>query len=177
MKSDSQKVSFVEKVGYRSGWLSCKLSISNANYLFSLFYTDIYGLKKPMMHQLWCLQWVWRPHFFQSHYWCFGRPYYPNKSKISPHGLFVYKPITGVVAFLSFSTPHFEYKGKLIYAAVTYTFLLLLYASSNLPYSALSGVITGDMGERNSISSSFCGGYICAVFCSGFYAPDYWSCW
>jgi len=28
-----------------------------------------------------------------------------------------------------------------------------LYASSNLPYSALSGVITGDMGERNSISS------------------------
>jgi len=29
----------------------------------------------------------------------------------------------------------------------------MLYASSNLPYSALSGVITGDMGERNSISS------------------------
>ena len=28
-----------------------------------------------------------------------------------------------------------------------------LYASSNLPYSALSGVITGDMKERNSISS------------------------
>jgi Na+/melibiose symporter-like transporter len=28
-----------------------------------------------------------------------------------------------------------------------------MYASSNLPYAALSGVITGDMGERNSISS------------------------
>ena len=30
---------------------------------------------------------------------------------------------------------------------------MLLNASSNLPYSALSGVITGDLSERNSISS------------------------
>jgi Na+/melibiose symporter-like transporter len=36
---------------------------------------------------------------------------------------------------------------------VTYTLLLLLYASNNLPYSALSGVITGDMKERNSLSA------------------------
>ena len=54
---------------------------------------------------------------------------------------------------LAFSTPHFSYKGKLIYAVVTYTLLLLLYAANNLPYSALSGVITGDMKERNSLSS------------------------
>jgi Na+/melibiose symporter-like transporter len=40
-----------------------------------------------------------------------------------------------------------------MYAVVTYTLLLLLYASNNLPYSALSGVITGNMGERNSLSS------------------------
>ena len=54
---------------------------------------------------------------------------------------------------MAFSTPNFSYNGKVIYAVITYTLLLLLYASSNLPYSALSGVITGDMKERNSISS------------------------
>ena len=54
---------------------------------------------------------------------------------------------------LAFSTPHFSYQGKIIYAVVTYTLLLLLYAANNLPYSALSGVITGDMDERNSLSS------------------------
>ena len=54
---------------------------------------------------------------------------------------------------MAFSTPNFSYDGKVIYAVITYTLLLLLYASSNLPYSALSGVITGDMKERNSISS------------------------
>jgi Na+/melibiose symporter-like transporter len=36
---------------------------------------------------------------------------------------------------------------------VTYTLLLLLYAANNLPYGALSGVITGDMKERNSMSA------------------------
>jgi GPH family glycoside/pentoside/hexuronide:cation symporter len=61
--------------------------------------------------------------------------------------------LLALLHLLAFSTPNFSYKGKLIYAAVTYTFLLLMYASSNLPYSALSGVLTGDMGERNSISS------------------------
>jgi Na+/melibiose symporter-like transporter len=59
----------------------------------------------------------------------------------------------GVVALLAFSTPDFSYKGKLIYAVVTYTLLLLLYAANNLPYGALSGVITGDMKERNSMSA------------------------
>ena len=59
----------------------------------------------------------------------------------------------GITAVLAFTTPDFSYNGKVIYAVVTYTLLLLLYAGSNLPYSALSGVITGDMKERNSISA------------------------
>ncbi|MEJ2114312.1 MAG: MFS transporter, partial [Flavobacteriaceae bacterium] len=59
----------------------------------------------------------------------------------------------GVMALLAFTTPDFSYKGKVIYAVVTYTLLLLLYAANNLPYSALSGVITGDMAERNSMSA------------------------
>jgi Na+/melibiose symporter-like transporter len=59
----------------------------------------------------------------------------------------------GVTSVLAFTTPDFSYNGKVIYAVITYTLLLLLYAGSNLPYSALSGVITGDMKERNSISS------------------------
>jgi Na+/melibiose symporter-like transporter len=59
----------------------------------------------------------------------------------------------GVIALLAFTTPHFSYNGKVIYAVITYAFLLLFYAANNLPYSALSGVITGDMKERNSMSA------------------------
>jgi sugar (glycoside-pentoside-hexuronide) transporter len=59
----------------------------------------------------------------------------------------------GVVSLLAFRTPDFAYSGKVIYAVITYALLLLLYAANNLPYSALSGVITGDMKERNSIGA------------------------
>jgi Na+/melibiose symporter-like transporter len=72
--------------------------------------------------------------------------------KFRPWILWTAVPL-GIISVMAFSTPDFSYKGKVIYAVVTYTLLLLLYATSNLPYSALSGVITGNMKERNSISS------------------------
>ncbi len=72
--------------------------------------------------------------------------------KFRPWILWTAVPL-GIVSVLAFSTPDFSYRGKVIYAVITYTLLLLLYAASNLPYSALSGVITGSMKERNSISS------------------------
>src|SRR5690606_8658500 len=72
--------------------------------------------------------------------------------KFRPWILFTAIPL-GICALLAFSTPDFSYKGKMIYAAATYSLLLLLYAANNLPYAALSGVITGDMKERNSLSS------------------------
>jgi Na+/melibiose symporter-like transporter len=59
----------------------------------------------------------------------------------------------GVIALLAFSTPGFSDTGKIIYAFVTYFLLVIIYSANNLPYSALSGVITGDMKQRNSLSS------------------------
>jgi GPH family glycoside/pentoside/hexuronide:cation symporter len=36
---------------------------------------------------------------------------------------------------------------------ITYILLVLFYSANNLPYAALSGVLTGNIAERNSISS------------------------
>jgi sugar (glycoside-pentoside-hexuronide) transporter len=59
----------------------------------------------------------------------------------------------GIMGFLTFVTPDFASGGKLIYAYVTYIALMMVYSANNLPYSALSGVMTGDLGERTSLSS------------------------
>jgi Na+/melibiose symporter-like transporter len=59
----------------------------------------------------------------------------------------------GIVAFLAFTTPPFGPQGKLLYAYITYIALMMVYSANNLPYSALSGVITGDLTERTSLSS------------------------
>jgi len=53
----------------------------------------------------------------------------------------------------TFATPDFGVSGKLWYAGVTYLLLVMIYSANNLPYSALSGVLTGSMAERNSLSS------------------------
>ena len=59
----------------------------------------------------------------------------------------------GIMGFLAFSTPDLSPSGKLIYAYVTYIVLMTVYSANNLPYSALSGVMTGDVVERTSLSS------------------------
>lgn len=59
----------------------------------------------------------------------------------------------GVLSLLAFSTPQLGVQGKIIYALGTYGLLMLVYAANNLPYSALSGVLTGSMAQRNSLSA------------------------
>lgn len=152
MKSTSQKLSFVEKVGYSLGDLAANLVFQTLITYLAYFYTDIYGLKTTDASLIMLSVGLLAAFIFNPIIGILADRTNSKWGKFRPWILYTAIPL-GVVALLAFSTPHFEYKGKLIYAAVTYTLLLLLYASSNLPYSALSGVITGDMSERNSISS------------------------
>lgn len=152
MKSISQKVSFLEKVGYSLGDLAANLVFQTLITYLAYFYTDIYGLKNTDASIVMLSVGLVAAFLFNPIIGVLADRTNSRWGKFRPWILYTAIPL-GVVAFLAFSTPHFAYKGKLIYAAVTYTLLLLLYASSNLPYSALSGVITGDMSERNSISS------------------------
>ncbi len=59
----------------------------------------------------------------------------------------------GLVCVLAYSSPDLSHNGKLIYAAVTYTLLTLLYTVVNIPYCALGGVITDNPTQRISLQS------------------------
>jgi sugar (glycoside-pentoside-hexuronide) transporter len=52
---------------------------------------------------------------------------------------------------LAYTAPDFDYNGKLIWAIITYNALMMIYTANNIPYSALTGVMTGDMAERASL--------------------------
>lgn len=151
-KPENQCISFFEKVGYSLGDLAANLVFQTLITYLAYFYTDIYGLQNTDASIVMLSVGLVAAFLFNPIIGVLADRTISRWGKFRPWILYTAIPL-GVVAFLAFSTPDFEYKGKLIYAAVTYTFLLLLYASSNLPYSALSGVITGNMSERNSISS------------------------
>ena len=152
MSQLSQKISVLEKIGYSLGDLAANLVFQTLITYLAYFYTDIYGLKNTDASIIMLSVGLVAAFIFNPIIGLLADRTRSKWGKFRPWILFTAIPL-GVIALLAFSTPHFSYKGKLIYAAVTYTLLLLMYASSNLPYAALSGVLTGDMGERNSLSS------------------------
>jgi glycoside/pentoside/hexuronide:cation symporter, GPH family len=152
MSLPTQKLSVLEKVGYSFGDLAANLVFQTLVMYLSYFYTDIYGLKPNDAALVTFIVGMIAAFGFNPIVGALADRTVSKWGKFRPWILFTSIPL-GVVALLAFTTPDFSYKGKMIYAVVTYTLLLLLYAANNLPYSALSGVITGDMKDRNSMSS------------------------
>jgi len=148
----SQKLSVFEKVGYSLGDLAANLVFQTLVTYLAYFYTDIYGLKANDASAIILTVGLIAAFGFNPIIGAIADRTVSRWGKFRPWILFTAIPL-GVIALLAFTTPDFSYKGKMIYAVVTYTLLLLLYAANNLPYSALSGVITGDMKERNSMSA------------------------
>ncbi|HEX9602088.1 MAG TPA: glycoside-pentoside-hexuronide (GPH):cation symporter, partial [Mariniflexile sp.] len=148
----SQKLSIKEKIGYSLGDLAANLVFQTLMTYLAYFYTDIYGLKTNHASVIMLVVGLVAAFGFNPIIGALADRTVSKWGKFRPWILWTSIPL-GVIALLAFSTPNFEYKGKVIYAVVTYTLLLLLYAANNLPYSALSGVITGNMADRNSLSS------------------------
>ncbi len=152
MSESNVKLSLREKIGYSLGDLSANLVFQTLITYLAFFYTDIYGLKNNDASIIMLSVGLVAAFLFNPIIGALADRTKSRWGKFRPWILYTAVPL-GVVAMLAFTTPNFAYKGKVIYAAATYTLLLLLYASNNLPYAALSGVLTGDMAERNSISS------------------------
>ena len=152
MNLSSQKLSIKEKIGYSLGDLAANLVFQTLMTYLAYFYTDIYGLSPTHSSIIMLIVGLIAAFIFNPIIGALADRTHTKWGKFRPWILWTSVPL-GVIALLAFTTPDFSYQGKVIYAIVTYSFLLLLYAANNLPYSALSGVITGDMSERNSMSS------------------------
>ena len=152
MKNQTQNLSITEKVGYSLGDLAANLVFQTLMTYLAYFYTDIYGLKANDASAIMLTVGLVAAFGFNPVIGALADRTQSKWGKFRPWVLFTAIPL-GAVALLAFSTPDFSYKGKVMYAVATYTLLLLLYAANNLPYAALSGVITGDMKDRNSLSA------------------------
>lgn len=152
MTSYSEKLSIREKIGYSLGDLAANLVFQTLMTYLAYFYTDIYGLDANDATAIIFTVGTIAAFGFNPIVGAIADRTNSKWGKFRPWILWTAIPL-GIISVLAFSTPNFDYQGKVVYAVITYTLLLLLYAASNLPYSALSGVITGDMKERNSISS------------------------
>jgi GPH family glycoside/pentoside/hexuronide:cation symporter len=145
------KLSVLEKLGYSLGDLAANLIFQTLMTFLAFFYTDIYKIPAGTASLI-ILGGGLFGAFFNVVMGAIADRTHTRWGKFRPWILWTAIPF-GVMAMLAFSTPHFGENGKIIYALLTYFLLVIIYSANNLPYSALSGVITGDMKERNSLSS------------------------
>lgn len=115
------------------------------------FYTDVFGLTAATAGTLLLVGRFWDA-IFDPMMGVIADRTQTRWGKFRPWVLWSAIPFA-VMYFLAFYTPDFGDTGKVIYAFVTYILLMTVYSVNNLPYSALNGVMTGDVNERTSLSS------------------------
>ncbi|MFC7292834.1 MFS transporter [Hirschia litorea] len=153
MKEQSDhKLSVVEKVGYATGDLAANLVFQTLMTFLAFFYTDIYNLPTATSTMIISTVGISAALLINPIMGLIADRTNTKWGKFRPWILWTAIPF-GLIAILTFRTPDLGEQGKVIYAFVTYTMLLAIYAANNLPYAALSGVLTGNMSERNSLSA------------------------
>ena len=151
MTASTEKLSVTEKVGYSLGDLAANLVFQTLVTFIAFFYTDVYKIPVESATAI-IFSCGLIAAFFNPFMGMIADRTQTRWGKFRPWILWTAVPF-GVLALMAFSTPDLGPDGKIYYAFITYLLLLLVYSANNLPYSALSGVITGNMQERNSMSS------------------------
>jgi GPH family glycoside/pentoside/hexuronide:cation symporter len=158
MTGASQKLSVVEKVGYGLGDTAANFIFQTMVMFQLVFYTDTFGITAAAAGTLLVVVRIWDA-VFDPIMGAVADRTTTRWGKFRPWVLWTAVPF-GIMGFLTFVTPDLAPAGKLVYAYVTYIVLMMVYSANNLPYSALSGVMTGDLGERTSLSSYR---FVCAM--------------
>jgi glycoside/pentoside/hexuronide:cation symporter, GPH family len=72
--------------------------------------------------------------------------------KFRPYLLWVPIPLA-CAAVLTYTTPNLNENGKILWAYGSYLMMMVCYTCINIPYNALSGVMSSDPQERSTINS------------------------
>ena len=158
-----EKLSLKEKVGYGLGDTASNLVWRTLMVFLPFFYMDVFGISAAAVGTLLliCRFWDGITDFLMG---LIADRTNTRWGKFRPWILWTAFPF-GILTVLTFTTPDLSYTGKLIYAYITYSGLVIVYTAINVPYSALTGVMSADPIERTSLSSyrfffAFSGGLI-----------------
>lgn len=170
MSDQNKKLSFFEKAGY-------SLSDASANFVFQtlmfyqqFFYTDVFGLSATAASWLFLFVRI-SDAITDPIMGVMADRTKTRWGKYRPWLLWSAIPFS-LFFWAAFTTPSWAGDWKLIYAYVTYTLMMMAYTANNVPYSALNGVMTGNVDERTSLSQyRFVAAMGAALIVQGFTRP------
>jgi GPH family glycoside/pentoside/hexuronide:cation symporter len=140
-----------EKIGYAVGDTASCLYWQTFSMFLMIFYTDTFGISPAVVGTM----------FLISRFW--DAAIDPVMGVIADrtetkYGKFRPWILRGIIPFtvagiVLFITPDISETGKIIYAYVTYTVVMMVYTMVNVPYGALLGVISPHSDERTQLAS------------------------
>jgi GPH family glycoside/pentoside/hexuronide:cation symporter len=157
------KLSIKEKIGFGLGDTASNLIWATLMSFIMYYYTDVFGITAAAVGTMFLFARAFDgvTDFITG---AIADRTNTRWGKFRPYLLWMCLPLA-IVTVLTFTVPDFDPTGKLVYAWVTYNVLMLFYTAINIPYSALSGVMTDDPLERTSLNSyrmvlAQCGGFL-----------------
>lgn len=160
-------LSIREKIGYGLGDTASNFFWKFFENFLLYFYTDVFGISSKSAGNMLLITKIWD---------AINDPamgYLADRTRTAwgrfrPYLLWMSLPLA-ITAVLCFYVPNLSGSGKLAYAYITYTLVMMAYTAINIPYGALMGVITPDSLERTSVSTyrfvcAFIGGIIVQTF-------------
>ncbi len=165
--ADSEPLRFSEKLGYGLGDAASNFFFVTFNIFLLYYYTDVFGLLPAAVGTMFLVTKVLDA-VSDPIMGIIADRTNSRWGKYRPYLLWGAIPY-GICGYLMFANPDLSYSGKLIYAYVTYSLMMLAYTAINVPYSALLGVISPSSIERTKAASfrffgAFLAGWVIATF-------------
>jgi GPH family glycoside/pentoside/hexuronide:cation symporter len=158
-----ENITFLEKSAYGMGDLASNLFYQTFTMFLLYFYTDVFGISAAAAGTMFLIVRMLDT-FYDPLVGLMADRTDSKYGKFRPWILYTVIPF-GVLGFLTFYTPEIATSGKLVYAYITYTAMMFIYSTINVPYGALMAVMTSNSLERTSLSAfrsifAFSGGII-----------------
>jgi len=148
---DVQKISLKEKIGYGFGDAASSMFWKIFGMYSLFFYTDVFGITAAAAGTMFLVARLWDS-FFDVFVGIISDRTKSRYGKYRPFLLWFAIPFA-VMGAVTFFAPDFSQSGKLVYAYITYSLMMIVYSLINVPYASLLGAISSDPKERNSLSS------------------------
>ena len=149
---NTQKLTFFEKAGYSAGDAAANFVFMTLIMFQANFYTDVFGITATAAGVILLSARLWDA-FADPVVGVLADRTNTRWGRFRPWILWTMVP-WAVVMVLAYTTPKGWGMGAMIaYAAITNILMMTLYSMNNMPYSALGGVMTGDVNERTKLNS------------------------
>ncbi len=146
-----QKLNLKEKIGYGFGDAASSMFWKLFSMYLMFFYTDIFGISAVVVGTMFLVTRIWDA-AFDPFVGILADRTETQWGKFRPYLLWVMVPF-GIMGVITFSTPDFGMTGKIIYAYITYSLMMMVYSLINVPYASLMGVMSSDGKERTSLAT------------------------